>query len=195
MVQNDPQLESLIEYSQAMISDFYNLTANLPPEHHVIFETHWSEIGPFPPFNETYEATKFEELIHAFRYVNNETKAMLLPTTQDFAEQVREYDRLWAQNQTAYTPEVNASLTTLFQNITAMWPPGDHLKTYYTFFHTLDIVQYKISYHIFNILTLADRTMEIISCAEFALATAVGPWNYALAELQAFLAHPEGAFL
>jgi hypothetical protein len=69
------------------------------------------------------------------------------------------------------------------------------IKTYYTLFHTLDIVQYKIAYHIFNLLTLADRTMEIISYTEFALAAAVGSWNYASSEIQAFMAHPEGAFL
>jgi len=193
MVQNDPQLVSLIEYNQAMISSFFDLIENLPLEPHVIFETHWSGIGPFPPF--TDEATKFEELVNAFNYVNNETLSVLYPCTQDFAEVVQEYDRLRVQNQTDFTPEVNATLTELFQNITSMWPPGTHLKTYYTFFHTLDIVQYKIAYHIFNILTLADRTMEIISHIEFALATAVGPWNYASAEIQAFMAHPEGAFL
>jgi hypothetical protein len=44
-------------------------------------------------------------------------------------------------------------------------------------------------------ITLADRTAEVISHMEFALATAVGPWNYALAEMQAFFAHPEGAFM
>jgi glutamine amidotransferase-like uncharacterized protein len=193
MVQNDPQLASLIEYSQAMISSFFNLTANLPPEEHVIFETHWSGIGPFPPF--TDEAAKFEELVDAFKYVNNETTSVLYPTVQDFAEAFREYDRLRIQNQTAYTPEINATLTELFQNITSSWPAGIHLRTYYTVFHTLDVVQYKIAYHIFNILTLADRTMEVISHIEFALASAVGPWNYASAEIQAFMAHPEGAFL
>jgi glutamine amidotransferase-like uncharacterized protein len=193
MVQNDSQLTNLIEYSQAMISSFYNLTANLPPEEHVIFETHWSGIGPFPPF--TDDATKFEELVNAFKYVNNETTSVLYPTVQDFAEVVREYDRLIVQNQTSYTPEVNTTLTEYFQNITAQYPAGIQLKTYYTVFHTLDIVQYKIAYHIFNILTLADRTMEIISHVEFALATAVGSWNYASAEIQAFIAHPEGAFL
>ncbi len=193
MVQNDPQLVSLIEYSQAMISSFFNLTANLPPEEHVIFETHWSGIGPFPPF--TDEATKFEELVNAFKYVNNETTAVLYPTVQDFAEVFQEHERLRIQNQTAYTPEVNATLSELFQNITSQWPAGIHLQTYYTVFHTLDVMQYKIAYHIFNMLTLADRTMEIISHVEFALATAVGPWNYASAEIQAFMAHPEGAFL
>jgi len=193
MVQNNPQLENLIEYGQAMISSFFNLTANLPPEEHVIFETHWSGIGPFPPFTE--EATKFEELVNAFKYVNNETTAVLYPTAKDFAEVFQEYNRLRIQNQTAYTPEVNATLTELFQNITSQWPAGIHLQTYYTVFHTLDVVQYKIAYHIFNILTLADRTMEIISYVEFALATAVGPFNYAYAEIRAFMAHPEGAFL
>lgn len=193
MVQNDPQLESLIEYCQAMISSFFDLTANLPPEEHVIFETHWSGIGPFPPF--TDEATKFEELVNAFKYVNNETTAVLYPTAKDFAEAFQEYERLRIQNQTAYTPEVNATLSEFFQNITSQWPAGIHLQTYYTVFHTLDVVQYKIAYHIFNILTLADRTMEIISHSEFALATAVGSWNYASAEIQAFIAHPEGAFL
>jgi len=193
MVQNDPQLVSLIEYSQAMISSFFNLTANLPPEEHAIFETHWSGIGPFPPF--TDEATKFEELVNAFNYVNNETTAVLYPTVQDFAKVFQEYEQLRIQNQTAYTPEINATLTEFFQNITSQYPAGIHLQTYYTVFHTLDVVQYKIAYHIFNILTLADRTMEIISYIEFALATAVGPWNYASAEIQAFMAHPEGAFL
>jgi len=193
MVQNDPQLVSLIEYSQAMISSFFNLTANLPPEEHAIFETHWSGIGPFPPF--TDEATKFEELVNAFKYVNNETTAVLYPTVQDFAKVFQEYEQLRIQNQTAYTPEINATLSELFQNMTAQYPAGIHLQTYYTIFHTLDVVQYKIAYHIFNILTLADRTMEIISYIEFALATAVGSWNYASAEIQAFMAHPEGAFL
>ena len=193
MVQNDTQLVSLIDYGQTMISSFFNLTANLPPEEHFIFETHWAGIGPFPPF--TDEAAKFEELVNAFKYVNNETTSVIYPTIQDFAEVFQEYERLRIQNQTAYTPEVNATLTELFQNITSQWPAGIHLKTYYSVFHTLDIVQYKIAYHIFNILTLADRTMEIISHTEFALATAVGPWNYASAEIQAFMAHPEGAFL
>ena len=193
MVQNDPQLVSLIDYGQAMISSFFNLTANLPPEEHVIFKTHWSGIGPFPPF--TDDAATFEDLVNAFKYVNNETMSVLYPTVQDIAEVFREYDRLRILNQTAYTPEVNATLTELFQNITSSWPAGIHLKTYYTVFHTLDIVQYKIAYHVFNVLTLADRTMEIISHIEFALASAVGPWNYASAEIQAFMAHPEGAFL
>lgn len=193
MVQNDLQLVSLIEYSQAMISSLFNLTANLPPEEHAIFETHWSGIGPFPPF--TDEATKFEELVNAFKYVNNETTSVLYPTVQDFAKVFQEYEQLRIQNQTAYTPEINATLSELFQNMTAQYPAGIHLQTYYTIFHTLDVVQYKIAYHIFNILTLADRTMEIISYIEFALATAVGPWNYAYAEIQAFMAHPEGAFL
>jgi glutamine amidotransferase-like uncharacterized protein len=193
MVRNDAQLVDLVHYGQAMISSFFNLTATLPPEEHVIFETHWSGIGPFPPF--TDEAAKFEELVNAFKYINNETTAVLYPTVQDFAEVFQEYDRLRTQNQTAYTPEINATLTELFQNITAQYPAGMHLKTYYTIFHTLDIVQYKIAYHIFNMLTLADRTMEVISHIEFALATAVGPWNYAAAEIQAFIAHPEGAFL
>jgi hypothetical protein len=176
-----------------MISSLFNLTANLPPEEHAIFETHWSGIGPFPPF--TDEATKFEELVNAFKYVNNETTSVLYPTVQDFAKVFQEYEQLRIQNQTAYTPEINATLSELFQNMTAQYPAGIHLQTYYTIFHTLDVVQYKIAYHIFNILTLADRTMEIISYIEFALATAVGPWNYASAEIQAFMAHPEGAFL
>jgi len=195
MVQNNPQLINLIEYSQVMISSFFNLTANLPPEQHTIFETHWSGIGPFPPFKQTDEATKFEELINAFKYVNNETKSILYPCAQDYAEVFREYDRVRIQNQTAFTPETNATLTELFQNLTSYSPAGMLWKVFYTFSHTLDVMQYKIAYHIFNILTLADRTMEVISYVEFALATAVGPLNYAYAEIRAFMAHPEGAFL
>jgi glutamine amidotransferase-like uncharacterized protein len=192
MVQNDPELLSLIDYTQAMISSFFELSANLPQEPHVIFETHWSGIGPFPAF--TDEAATVEDLIGAFNYVNNETKTLLYPVAQNFSKIVREYDRLRIENQTNFTPEVNATLSALFQNITATWPAGIHLQTYYTFFHTLDIMQYKIAYHIFNLITLADRTMEIILHVEYTLAAAVGPWNYASAELQAFLAHPEGAF-
>jgi glutamine amidotransferase-like uncharacterized protein len=195
MVQNDPQLVSLTNYAQTMISSFFNSTANLPPEQHVIFETHWAEIGPFPPFTQEYEASKFEELINAFKYVNNETKSILYPTVQNYSTLVREYDRLKIENQTAYTPEVNATLADLFQTLSAQYPAGAMIKTYYTLFHTLDIVQYKIAYHIFNLLTLADRTMEIISYTEFALAAAVGSWNYASSEIQAFMTHPEGAFL
>jgi len=193
MVQNDPQLASLIEYTQAMISSFFNLTLNLPQDQHVIFETHWTEIDPYSPFTE--EATKFEELINAFTRVNNETKERIYPATEKYAAVVREYDELRMLNQTAYTPEVNATLTALVQNVTSYYPTGSMFKTVFIFYHTLDIVQYKIAYPVFDMITLADRTAEVISHMEFALATAVGPWNYALAEMQAFFAHPEGAFL
>jgi glutamine amidotransferase-like uncharacterized protein len=194
-VQNDPQLSSLIEYTQAMISSFFDLTLNLPQDQHVIFETHWSGIGPFPPFTQADEATKFEELVGAFKYANNETKAVLYPCAQEYAKVFQEYDRLRLQNQTAFTPEVNATLTELFQNLTSYWPAGMLWKVFYTFSRTLDVIQYKIAYHVFDLVILADRTAEVISYMEFALATAVGPWNYASAEIQAFLAHPEGAFL
>ena len=56
-------------------------------------------------------------------------------------------------------------------------------------------MQYKIDYHLLNLLTLADRIIEIISYVDFALATAVGPFNYTFVELQAFLARPEGPFV
>lgn len=195
MVQNDPQLTSLIEYTQAMISSFFNLTLNLPQDQHVIFETHWSGIGPFPPFTQADEATKFEELVNAFKYANNETKAVLYPCAQEYAKVFQEYDRLRSQNQTAFTPEVNATLTELEQNLTSYSPTGMLWKVFYTFSHTLDVIQYKIAYHILNLITLADRTMEVVSYTEFALAAAVGSWNYAFAETQAFIAHPEGPFL
>lgn len=193
MVQNDPQLLGLIDYAQAMISSYYDLSANFPKDEHVIFDTHWTGIGPFPPF--TDDATSFEGLVNAFKYVNNETSAVLYPTALNYSKVFREYDRLKVQNDTAYTPELNATLSALFQNITAQWPAGIFMRAYYTFFHTLDIVQYKIAYNIFNLLTLGDRTSEVIAYLEYALSTAVGTLNYASAEMQAFIAHPEGPFL
>jgi glutamine amidotransferase-like uncharacterized protein len=195
MVQNDAQLASLVDYAQAMISSFFNSTANLPPEPHVIFETSWAEIGPFPPFTQADEASKFEELTSIFKYVNNETTAMLYPTVKNYSTQIQEYDRLKAENDTALTPDVNATLSDLIVTLSAYYPAGPMVKTYYTIFHTLDVVQYKIAYHIFNLLTLADRISEVVSNTEFALASAVGSWSYSYAEIRAFFAHPEGAFL
>jgi glutamine amidotransferase-like uncharacterized protein len=195
MVGNDAQLLSLIEQTQAMISSFFNLTLNLPQDQHVIAETSWTGIPPFPPFTQADEAAEFDELINAFLYVNNETRLVLVPRTEEFVPIMREYDNLRIQNKTAFTPEVNATLNEMLQNITSYYPAGIYYQVVYTFFHTLDVVQYKIAYHIFNLLTLADRTSEVISHMEFALASSVGQWNYALAELQAFFAHPEGAFL
>jgi hypothetical protein len=193
MVQNDPQFTGLIEYAQSMISSFFNLTLNLPQDQHIIFETHWTEIDPFPPFTE--EANKFEELINAFVRVNNETKERLYPAAEKYAAIVREYENLRLLNQTAFTQEVNATLTELVQNVSSYYPTGSMFKTVFNFYHTLDIVQYKIAYRMFDMITLADRTAEVISQVEFALATAVGQWNYAYVDLQAFFAHPEGAFL
>ncbi len=193
MVQNDPQLTSLIEYTQAMISSFFNLTLNLPQDQHFIFETHWTEIDPFPPFTE--EATKFEELINAFKRVNDEAKQILYPAAEKYSAVIREFDRLRLLNETAYTPEVNATLMDLILNVSSYYPAGSMFKTVFTFYHTLDIVQYKIASRVFDLITLADRTAEVISHVEFTLATAVGPWNYAFADIQAFLAHPEGAFV
>jgi len=90
---------------------------------------------------------------------------------------------------------VNATLANLFETLSTQYPAGAMIKTYYTLFHTLDIVQYKISYHIFNLLTLADRVSEVISYVEYDLSSGVGPWSYASAEIQAFFAHPQGPFM
>jgi len=193
MVQNDPQLTSLIEYTQAMISSFFNLTSHLPQDQHEIFETHWTEIDPFPPFTE--EAAKFEELVGAFARASNETKQYIYPAAEKYSAVIREFDRLRLLNQTAYSPEVNATLTELILNVSSYYPAGSMFKTVFVFYHTLDIVQYKIASRVFDLITLADRTAEVISHVEFGLATAVGSWNYALADIEAFFAHTEGALV
>jgi len=195
MVQNDAQLSNLIDYAQNMISSFFNLTANLPKEPHTIAVTDWTGSGPFEPFDSQHEPTSFEMLTHVFEHINNETSKVLYPYALNYSTQFREYESLRIQNQTAYTPQVNQTLCDLYLNMSASWPAGPLYRGMYTFRHTLDLMQYKVDYHLLNILTLADRTMEILSYVDFALARAVGSFNYAFAEIQAFLAHPEGAFI
>jgi len=195
MVGNDPESLQLINYAKAMINSFFNLTENLPSEPHSIDETDWTGAGPFEPFEPEDEATTFEDFVSIFQYINNETSAALYPYAKDYSKLFAEYERLRIQNETAYTPEVNATLADLYMNITSSWPAGPLYKGMYTFRHTLNIMQYKIDYHLLNLLTVADRTSEVISCVEFALAIKVGSWNYALAEMQAFLAYPSGPFV
>ncbi|MGA2309179.1 MAG: BPL-N domain-containing protein [Candidatus Bathyarchaeia archaeon] len=195
MVQGDPQLVSLAEYGQAMISNFFNYTENLPPEPHTVTQTDWTGDGPFMPFTQADEATKFESLPHIFDYVDNETNASLYPLAQNYSVVYREYNILNRENQTAYTLETNQTLSDLYQNITSPWPVGIYYVIIYSLFHTEDIVQYKIEYPLLNMLTLADRVNEVISYVEYALGSAVGPWNYASAEIQAFIAHPQGPFV
>jgi len=195
MVQNNPELLSLVQYSQNMISDFFNYTANLPAEGHKIEDTDWTGAGPFEAFDAIDEPTTFEQFTHIFQHVKNDTVQICLPFAENYTKRFQEYESLRIQNETAYTPEVNATLSELYLNISSSWPAGDLYKGMYTFRHPLDLLQYKIDYHLLNIITLADRTMEIVSYDEFALATAVGPWNYASAEMQAFMAHLEGAII
>jgi len=185
----------LVDYAQQMITKFFSLTSNLPAEPHVLTETDWAGDGPFMPFTAADEATKFEDFTKIFEYVNNETAAALLPLAQNFSVVYKQYDELWRQNQTAYTPEVNQTLSDLYANITCSWPASIYYQVIYSFYHTLDIVQYKIDYHLLNMVTLADRVSEVISYVEYALSSTVGPWNYASAEIQAFFAHPQGPFM
>lgn len=198
MVQSDGRataLSDLVDYSQKMISDFFSLTSNLPPEPHTLTETDWMGAGPFMPFTAADEAVKFEDFSDIFDYVNNETKASLYPLAQNFSVVYKQYDQLSRQNESACTPELNQTLSDLYANITCSWPASIYYQAIYSFYHTLDIVQYKIAYHLLNMLTLADRVSEVISYVEYALSSAVGPWNYASAEIQAFFAHPQGPFM
>ncbi len=198
MVQSDGRataLSGLVDYSQKMISDFFTLTSNLPAEPHILTETDWAGDGPFMPFTTADEAVKFEDFSHIFDYVNNETEAALYPLAQNFSVVYKQYDQLSRQNESAFTPEVNQTLSDLYANITCSWPASIYYQVIYSFYHTLDIVQYKIAYHLLNMLTLADRVSEVISYVEYALSSAVGPWNYASADIQAFFAHPQGPFM
>jgi glutamine amidotransferase-like uncharacterized protein len=193
MVQGDAS--ELVDYAQKMITNFFSLTSNLPQEPHVLAETDWTGDGPFMPFTTADEATKFEDFPHIFEYVNNETEAALYPLAQNFSVVYKQYDELNRQNQTAFTPELNQTVSDMYANITSYWPAGIYYQVIYSFYHTLDIVQYKIAYHLLNMLTLADRVLEVVSYVEYALSSAVGPWNYASAEIQAFVAHPQGPFM
>lgn len=196
MVQNNPQQEGLITYSQEMISKFFNYTANLPLDPMIIPSTDWTGMGPFANFTVADEATTFGQLTQLFVRVNNETSNVLLPFAKSYLPLYNEFNTLYEENLTSFTPSINATLASLYMNITESYPAAGPLyRGMDTFEHTLDIVQYKIDENLLNIQTLGDRTMEIVSQSDYALASAVGPFAYASAQLQAAWAYPEGALL
>lgn len=191
----DPVNLALIDEAQGMIESWFYLTENLPSEPHVITTTSWAGEGPFEPFEASDEATSFDELVSIFEYVNNETNTWLLPTALNYSATLKAFEQLRQLNETAYTPEINATLWSLYLNISSSWPAGDLYRSMYTFQHTLQIMQYKIDYHLLNIITIADRTRELLSFVDHVLAGAVGAWSYAIVEFQAFVVYPGGRFL
>ncbi len=188
----DPTALAMIDEAQGMIESWFNLTENLPSEPHVIPSTDYTGMGPFTPFGVANEATNFTGLVSIFEYINNETITVLLPLAQNYSVRLQEYNEVKYLNQTAYTPEVNATMFQLFNNISAT---AIKTRTMNSFSHTLKIMQYKIDYHLLNIITIGDRTREILSFVDHALAGLVGAWSYGIVELQAYIVYPGARFL
>jgi glutamine amidotransferase-like uncharacterized protein len=191
----DPVNLALIDEAQGMIESWFYATENFASEPHAIPQTSWAGEGPFAAFEVSDEATSFDELVSIFEYINNETTYALLPVALNYSATLKELDRLIEVNRTAYTPETNATLLSYYNNVSSSWPAGDYYKGLYTFQHTSKVFQYKIDYHLLNLITIGDRTREILSFVNHVLAGSVGSWGYAFAELQAFFAFPGGRFL
>jgi len=211
-VAGNPELINLIRYAQAMIVQFFNYSENFPSEPHYILDSDWTgnTFAPYPG-----DADNFTGLITLFEFVENETAEGLYPFVLDYATNYyKPYNELLRLNKTEPTrildnqtlinmgldPEnyadqqVNESLVQLYNEIKAVWPTGPLYKSYYKFYHTLDVCQFKIDYHMLNLITLGDRAREVASYVEYTIASAVGSWAYALAEWNAALAQPGGLF-
>ncbi|MFW9837578.1 MAG: BPL-N domain-containing protein [Candidatus Thorarchaeota archaeon] len=190
----DPVNLALIDEAQGMIESWFYATENFASEPHQILPTSWAGEGPFMPFEASDEATSFDELVSVFEFINNETVNGLVPIAEDYLATLQELDRLVELNRTAYTSETNSTLLGFYANVSASYPAGDYYKALYAFQHTSKLFQYKVDYHLLNLITIGDRTREILSFVNHVLAGSVGSWSYAIVELQAIIAHPGGRF-
>jgi hypothetical protein len=174
---DDPQALTWIATSQAYIEQFFDYAENLPPEPHVIAAADWTGAGPFVPYPVANEAHSFPDLVWAFSYLRDEIRDFDLPLATAYVPILAEYDALRAAYLLDPTSANKAAMDTRYLVIASSWPAGPMYKGMYTIRHALDIMQFKVETHLFNLLTRAERAKEVVSASEYALGDIVRSWE------------------
>ncbi len=190
-VKDDPRLLETVEYSQAMIDKFFTLAEKLSSEPHFIYEDHWTGAGPFEPFGE-YEPSSFTDFPAVFKYIDEEVNEIVLPFVENYAVLFNDYKELQREYEIDPSPELKLELENMENMIAASWPAGPLYKGMYTLRHTLDIMQYKVNYHLLKLVSHADRVEEVLSLNNYILADSLGQFSNTYITLRSLFAHPGG---
>jgi hypothetical protein len=194
--QGNPTLLALINDAQAKIVTFYNMTTNLnlrPTDPKIVIIK--SFVNPGTGVNYTFtecpDPTTVEDFAHSMDVIADELETLMIPHQQDMSVLVGQL-REAAQN---YDETLNLVYKEQTQNLTGQ------LKLCYRDYgvgpsgkpHPYDVLQYRIGYHLFNLLMWGDRTKEAILYVDSIMAHNY-PMDYLKAELSAFVAYPAGPF-
>lgn len=192
---DDPAVIAKIDEALVLIDHFFTYSENLIPGTKPIYETDWTECGPYETLGEEYDVHQFSDIIKVLDYIQREVEEKQVPMVEAYTEIFNTYEDSRIAYEISGSDEDKAITDELYMTVGSSWPAGDFYKTMYGLMHTCAVFEYRIENHLMNLISIADLAEEAIEVANFLAADDVGSVAYAAETVGAFAKYPMGGIV